>query len=153
MVGGAPAPFDQEEGRVVAGAAAPFLLQGVGECAHHRPHPLRRVFDVVDRVDELFLAELFFAGFVLLDQAVGEAQHPVAALERCSLMPGLFTAEADRQGGRAFQLPDDPVVADQQRCGVARVDPLQLAGGDVQAHHLRGDEVVGPELLGDGLGP
>lgn len=31
VVVGAPAPFDQEEGRVVGGAAAPLLLQGVGE--------------------------------------------------------------------------------------------------------------------------
>jgi hypothetical protein len=31
VVGGAPAPFDQEVGRVVGGAAAPLLLQGVGE--------------------------------------------------------------------------------------------------------------------------
>jgi hypothetical protein len=68
----------------------------------------------------------------------------------CSLIRGLFTAEADRQGGRARQLPHDLVVADQQRCGVARVDPLLGVRCDVQAHHLRGDEVVGCELLRDG---
>lgn len=119
MVGHTSAPFDQEEGRVVAGAATPLPLQGVGDCAHHRSYALLSVCDAVDPVDELFLAELFFAGLVLLDQAVGEAQHSVAALEHLLTDLGIFTAEADRQGGRARQLPDDPVVADQQRCGVA----------------------------------
>lgn len=85
----------------------------------------------------------------LLDQAVGEAQHSVAALEHLLADLGIFTAEADRQGGRACQLPDDPVVADQQWCGVAGVDPLQVTRRDVQTHYLRGDEMVGPELLGD----
>lgn len=60
MIGRAPAPFDQEEGRVVAGAAAPLPLQSVGECAHHRSYALHSVFDAVDPVDELLLAELFF---------------------------------------------------------------------------------------------
>lgn len=115
MFGGAAAPFDQEEGRVVGGAAAPLLLEGVRERAHHRSYSLLRVFHAVDPVDELFFAELFFAGFVLLDQAVGEAQHSVAAWEYLPADPGLFTAEADGQGGRACQLPDDLVVADQQR--------------------------------------
>lgn len=40
VVGDAPTPFDQDEGPVVFGAAARFLLQGVGECAHHRAYSL-----------------------------------------------------------------------------------------------------------------
>ncbi|CAM5633271.1 hypothetical protein SHIRM173S_12452 [Streptomyces hirsutus] len=64
MVSGAPAPFDQEEGRVVAGAAAPLLLQSVGECAHNRAYSLLRVFDAVDPVDQLLLAELLFTSII-----------------------------------------------------------------------------------------
>ncbi|KUJ35375.1 hypothetical protein ADL25_37440 [Streptomyces sp. NRRL F-5122] len=90
------------------------------------------MFDAADPVDELLFAELFFAGCVFLDQAVGVAQHPIATLEHLPADPGLFTAEADGQDGRASQLPDDLVVTDQQRCGVARVNPLQVARRDVQ---------------------
>jgi hypothetical protein len=35
---------------------------------------------------------------------------------------------------------------------VAGVDPLQLPGCDIQAHQLRGDELLGPELLLDDRG-
>lgn len=80
VVGGAPAPLDQEEGRVVAGDPAPLPDQGAGEGAHHRPNPFLGVLDAVDPGDELLLAELLAADIVLLDQAVGEAQHPVADL-------------------------------------------------------------------------
>jgi hypothetical protein len=46
---------------------------------------------------------------------------------------------------------DDPVVADQQRHWVTGVDPLQPASGGVKAHHLRRDELLGSELVVDGL--
>jgi hypothetical protein len=88
VVDGAPAPSDQEEGRVIAGAAAPLLFQSVGECAHHRAYSLLGVFDAVDPVDGLLLAELLFACIVFLDQAVGEAQHPVAGASVTSLIRG-----------------------------------------------------------------
>src|SRR5687767_8713120 len=70
VVGGAPTPFDEEEGRVVAGVPAPFLLQGVGEGAHHSSHAFFIPCDACDAVhagEEPFLAELFSSGFVLLD--------------------------------------------------------------------------------------
>ncbi|GAA2618419.1 hypothetical protein Stube_35030 [Streptomyces tubercidicus] len=43
----------------------------------------------------MFLAELLFAGFVLLDQAVGEAQHPVAASAEPAVSNEWVTGQPD----------------------------------------------------------
>lgn len=51
----------------------------------------------------------------------------------------------------AIQPVQYDAVTDQQGCRTAGVDPLHPARGDVQTHHLCGDEVVGAELLIDGL--
>ncbi|WP_188305962.1 hypothetical protein [Streptomyces sp. CBMA123] len=45
------------------------------------------------------------AGCVFLDQAVGEARHPVARPEGRLAEPGPVAAEADGQGGGAVQVP------------------------------------------------
>ena len=89
------------------------------------------------------------ARLVLLEGTVGEEQHPVAAPELVLTDDWRGSAEADREGPGAFQRLGNPAAADQQRRRVASVDPLQVPCCDVQAHHLRCDELVGPELLLD----
>lgn len=126
MIGVAAAPLDEEDGRVVAGDAASFLFQGVGERAHHRPH--RRVVTdgSVGPLDELLLTELFTTGLMLFNQAIGETQQPVPGLQHPLADYRLLTAEADRQCGRALQPIHHGAATDQQRCRVAGIDPLQL---------------------------
>ena len=59
--------------------------------------------------------------------------------------------QAQGQLGRAGELGDGPVAADQQRRRVAAADPAQQAGADVQVGQQRGDEPVVAELPDDGL--
>ncbi len=111
MVGAAPAPLDQEEGRVVGGDPAPFLHQGTGQTPRHLLHVSTQ--GALNKIDHAFLAELLPAGCMLLDETVGEEQHPVTAPERLLADLRDVTTEADGQGSRALQRLDDPVVTDQ----------------------------------------
>lgn len=119
VFGGAPAPVDQEDGGVIAGAPCAFPLQGVREPQRPRPRPSFRVslLNGVDAADEPFLAERFSFGIPFLDHAVGVAQHAVTALELVLADRRVLTAQADRKRGRALQWPGDLMVADQQGNG------------------------------------
>jgi hypothetical protein len=150
MIGGAALPLHQEQGRVVGGHAAPGSRQGVRQGPNYLLHAASSVVGVLHEADKALLAELLLAGPVLLDDTVGEEQHPVTAAELFLADVRCGTADPDRKGSRALQRPADPVAADQQWRRVTDVDPLQAAGGDIQAHHLRRDELVRPELLVDG---
>ena len=117
MVGGAAAPFEEEEGGVVAGDPASLALQRLGELPCHLRNAGGGRAGVLDaRRSVRSLAELLAADAVLLDQAVGEAQHPVAALDDAwSLTCGSSPPKPTGNVVGLSSLPDDLVVADQQR--------------------------------------
>jgi hypothetical protein len=94
-----------------------------GEVPYHLLHGGAGGFDAFDGGGQAFLAEQFPAGGVFFDEAVGVGQDPVTAPEPSVVDQGRRAAEADGQRAGAFQRADDPVVADQQGCGVAGFDP------------------------------
>lgn len=130
-----------------------FEHERPGEKPHRLLHRLlHRILvgaDLLDKVPQPCLAGRAAAGSVLLDNAVGEEQHPVTPLQRSIADHRRRPAKADRQGRRAGELGHEVRVPEEQRRWMSSVDPLQEPRSDIQPGHLSSHEPVGTELGGN----
>jgi hypothetical protein len=133
-----PLPAKQEQRGVVAAPAQAGSHEGVRQPADglggDSPSAL-----VASSIPQPRLAELFAAVDPLLDDPVGEQQHPVTRLQLDRSRPRL-SVETEWAGKRAGKLTDDSGTPDPQRRRMADVDPGRLAELGVQLADLGGRE-------------
>lgn len=147
-------PVHEQDRRVVGEMGRVVGDQGPPDAAH-RLRCGQVVRDVAgEQVDEPLDAELLATGGVPLDHAVGVEQHVVAGLELGpDLVRGVAHAKADAEGqvGAGVQAAHERTAAQQERLGVAGVDPGEVAGVGVELGQDRGGVRLAAETRLDGL--